>query len=72
MRLYILALAAAVSFAAPLKAEASPLAAPAGTTTVESQNVQLVAGRCGRHAHWVRGHRTRHHGYVRGRCVRNR
>jgi hypothetical protein len=71
MRFYILALAAAVSLATPLKAEASPLAARAGTT-VESSNLQLVAGRCGRHAHWVRGHRTRHHGYVRGHCVRNR
>ena len=27
---------------------------------------------CGRRAHYVRGHRTRHGQWVRGQCVRNR
>jgi hypothetical protein len=71
MRITILALAAAVCLTVPLKAEASPVAAKSGTT-VESPNLQLVAGRCGRHGHWVRGHRTRRGGYVRGHCVRGR
>jgi hypothetical protein len=28
-----------------------------------------VAGRCGRHAHFIRGHRTPSGHYIRGRCV---
>ncbi|GIL38156.1 hypothetical protein [Roseiterribacter gracilis] len=72
MRLSALALIAAVALGAPLAAEAAPAAAaPSAATTIQSETVQFVAGRCGRHAHWVRGHRTRR-GYVRGHCVPNR
>lgn len=71
MRLSILTLAAAITLGAPLVAEAAPAAAQPGTT-VQSDNFQDVAGRCGRRSHWVRGHKTRHHGYVKGHCERNR
>ena len=34
-------------------------------------DVITVAGRCGRYAHYVPGHRTRMGNWVRGHCVRN-
>lgn len=73
MRFYVLALAAGIALAAPIQAEAAPLPASQGGPVAEQQqNFELVAGRCGRHARWIRGHRGRHGRWIKGHCVRMR
>jgi hypothetical protein len=71
MRLALLLLAG-ISLAAPL--------APVQAATLRAPVVEANAGdiieaatvHCGRHAHYIRGHRARNGQWIRGRCVRNR
>jgi hypothetical protein len=69
------ALLIAACFAAPISissARAVPLSA-AGIEAAPSSDIQEVAGpRCGKRAHYVRGHRNRNGQYVKGRCVRDK
>jgi hypothetical protein len=53
---------------------ATAQAAPARVPGIESgsPNIVEVAGRCGRHAHYVRGHHTRSGRWVPSHCVRDR
>ena len=55
---------------APITSEAFPIGANMGAD--QNPNVVESAGRCGPHAHYVRGHRTRSGHWVRGHCVRFR
>jgi hypothetical protein len=41
------------------------------TEIVPSPNIVEVDRRCGRHAHWVPGHRNRYGRWVRGHCRPN-
>jgi len=52
----------------PSSATSLPLDRPAASAPV----IEVAGPRCGRHAHYVRGHRSRINGrWVRGHCVRN-
>lgn len=65
----------AACFASPLSTS-SARAVPLGSLGIEaasSSDIQEVAGpRCGRGAHYVRGHHARNGHWIRGQCVRNR
>jgi hypothetical protein len=68
----------AACFTAPIamsSARAVPLSA-AGIAAAPSPDIQAdiqeVAGpRCGKRAHYVRGHRARNGQWIKGRCIRN-
>jgi hypothetical protein len=61
----------AFCFAVPVGSSAATLQPP-GIEAVQNPSIVTVAGRCGRHYHYVRGHRNRYGRWVRGRCVPNR
>jgi len=71
--------AASVALLPALMAVAPQPAAAAGSSRVplaiadgDNPNITHVADRCGRHHHWMSGHRDRFGHWVRGRCVENR
>lgn len=43
-----------------------------GVGVTAAPEIVEVAVRCGPHAHYVRGYRTRHGHWIKGHCVRNR
>jgi hypothetical protein len=63
-----LALLLAASVSPPAEAASPSL----GLEITAAPDIVEVAVRCGRHAHYIRGHRTRSGHWVRGRCVRYR
>ncbi len=71
-----LALLPAFAAFAPHPAAASsrqPLAVEATDPhNTDHANIAQVADRCGRHRHWMDGHRDRFGHWIRGRCVENR
>jgi|GraSoi_2013_60cm_1033757.scaffolds.fasta_scaffold53728_2 hypothetical protein len=71
---FALLLLAGISLAVPLVG-APAQAATLRTIAVETNADDIVepaAVHCGRHAHYIRGHRARNGQWIRGRCVRNR
>jgi hypothetical protein len=69
---FALFLLAGISLAAPLApAQAATPRAPAVETNADGI-IEAATVHCGRHAHYVRGHRARNGQWIRGRCVRNR
>jgi hypothetical protein len=67
------------SLAVPIPVSAAHAVPPsaAGIEAAPSSDIQpdiqeAAAPRCGRHAHYVRGHRARNGRWVKGVCVRNR
>jgi hypothetical protein len=63
----------ALFLAAPFGSPAAQAAMPsAGLVLKGAPNVVEVAVRCGRGAHYVRGHRARNGRWIKGRCVWNR
>jgi hypothetical protein len=67
--LAVAALSLAAYFGAPPAEAATP---SLGLELTAAPQFLEVAVRCGRHAHYVRGHRGRNHRWIRGRCVRDR
>ncbi len=65
----------AACLAAPLSltvARAVPLSAPGLAAAPAAAIVETAGPRCGRGAHYVRGHRVRNGNWIKGRCLRNR
>src|SRR5260221_658141 len=60
--------------ASPANAPAEEAAAGAAIAVEPIPNdiVEPAGVHCGRHAHYIRGHRARNGQWIRGRCVRNR
>jgi hypothetical protein len=57
---------------APLSAQGTSLR-PTGAEAAASPDIVKVDRRCGRHRHYVPGHRSRRDGhYMRGYCARDR
>ena len=66
-------LAAAICLAASIATPSSAATLrPPGIATGAPDIVQVAGPRCGPHAHYIRGHRARNGGWIKGRCVRNR
>ncbi len=65
-------IAAAICLAAtfPTPSSAATMRPP-GITTASPDIVEVAGPRCGPHAHYIRGHRARSGGWIKGRCVRN-
>jgi hypothetical protein len=67
----VLLLLTGFCLAAPLSAQAVTRNAPEAAAS--SSGIIQVDRRCGRHHHYVRGHRSTRDGrYIRGHCVRDR
>jgi hypothetical protein len=68
-----LRLAAAIIVGLMAFAAVNGQASPIGSNMKAAHNPNVIESgwRCGRHAHYVGGHRTRSGYYVRGHCVRN-
>ncbi len=62
----------ALALSLPIAAQAVTPAADGLATSARPAAIERIAVHCGRHAHYVRGHRNRDGRYVKGRCIRNR
>jgi hypothetical protein len=72
MRLALLLIGICLAVALPTSSQSATLH-PAGIESQSSNVIEVAGPRCGRYAHYVRGHRSRRDGHwIRGHCVRDR
>lgn len=70
MRIAVLFAAACVAWL-PLAANAASPASGGVASDMQSSAIEQIAVHCGRHAHYVKGHRNHEGHYVKGHCVRD-